>query len=140
MPKTGRQISLAADVEKILEGISEGQRGASAYVEDLVRDADREWRAAYALLRTAGWMPNELLASFEALNGWMVDQPPRWAAAELVDADRLYGLSTKWELESARWSERCTRIDASVEEAQALIVLSREFWRFNPKVEQLVRE
>jgi hypothetical protein len=138
MPKETRRLSLDADVEAILEDISTGQGSASAYVSDLVRDAEREWRTANKHLRAAGWGELELCAAFDALNGWMLDQPPRWAAAELADAAKLNGLCEKWDVTPDRWTELCGRIEASADEARALVVLAREFWRFNPRVERLV--
>jgi len=139
-----KHLSVDADVAEILDDIGQGQGSATSYVEDLVRTAEREWRAALELLRAAGWRPAELYAAFDALNGYELaglvgPRPATWAAIELADAARLRGLAAKWDLEVGRWAELCRVVGEDAEQARALVRLAAEFWRFNPRVERLVR-
>jgi len=129
-----RNVSLAPDAEHLLAEIGEGGSSASAYLSELVRDAERRWRRALALLRTAGWVEPELLAAFDALNGWgLVEQPPTWAGQTMADTD-----PSRWDVSPERWMELAGRVAGNEREAQAIVDLAAEFWRMNPRVERAV--
>ena len=133
-----RNMSLDEDVARILDDVAGGQSSASAYVCDVVRDAERRWRAALALLVAAGWGTRELLAACDVLNGWgLIQQPPAWAAMSMQDA-AADGICAKWEVDERRWAELAAQVRGNADEAQALVDLAAEFWRMNPRVERAI--
>lgn len=137
--KARRNLTLDADVAEMLDRIGEGQGSASVYVEDLVRDAQRTWRCAHLhLTHVVGWTAQELCAACDVLNGYHliadeVNLPPTHVAAELASAA---GICDKWEIDPARWAAAVARLATSEQEARALLAVVREFWRYNPAVEQ----
>jgi hypothetical protein len=141
MSKSRRNLSLDADVEAILDDISRGQSTASSYLEDLVRDAERDWRTALSHLRAAGWQDPELRAACDVLNGYLLGyepgQPASWIGLELADAERLNATaSVKHDIAPTRWTEVVGRVHVSEAEARCLLLVVREFWRMNPRLDR----
>lgn len=143
MSKNRRNLSLDPDVEAILDDIGAGQSSASAYIEDLVRDAERDWRTAHQQLNDRGWRPVELLAACEVLNGWGLlsdyGRPASWLAIELADGQRLNDICRKWDVSPERWQAHIQRLADDELEARALACVAREFWRHNTRLERVLR-
>jgi hypothetical protein len=142
MPADNRlQIRLEADVAEALSHVEDPR----AYVQDLVRHRRRQWQAAYLLLTTSGWTPQELLAACDALNGHsLLEDLGGWPGGagvplELHDAQRLRDLCGKWGIDPARWAAHVERLAQAPEEREAVALLARELWAGSGELERRLR-
>lgn len=126
--RRARHITLPADAEAILEVVSGGELGASGYVAELVRDADRDWRTALGLLLQVGWSGLELRSACAALNGCRGDP---------ADALEWNGPAS---VDEVRWGDLVAEVRGRPAVAVAIVALAREFWRYNPAVPKAMED
>lgn len=111
---------------------------ASAYVEDLVLDGEREWRAALDLLREGGITPLELDYAIRALElrVRVRREPPVGDVLEPVLEDLYRAMDTprvgppEPGVSVARLTQKLIDRPAL---APALIMAAREWWRGSPR-------
>ena len=125
--RSGMNLSLEDDVVGMVTSAG-GPKGATRYIETLVRNAWRDWRSGLDLLARHGWRTNDVLAACSALNGF-TDMRPRgeMLALELQDIASP-GENRDWGLDLDHWRMLVRELAADDDVAYALWTIVREFW------------
>lgn len=133
----GMNLSLADDVVKMVTTAG-GPKGATRYIEALVREAWRKWLVAFDHLALRGWCGNEIRAACDALEGYfLTGQRPTGAHLALALKDDAIG---KWELDDDRWQALIGVLVKDDDTAQALWTVAREFWAGNEVLKQRIKK
>lgn len=120
-----KTFTLTPHAVSVLGGVG----NASAYLSQLIVDAQTDWQHALGELYGAGWRAPEVLAASEAL----IELTRSRGVGLPIDAQLRRGAEAASEycIDGRRWARLCRQIDDSDRLRMAIAVVAREYWRDN---------